>query len=272
MKILKMGGVLGVAQGSVEEPKFIIYEYFGTNKKERPIVFVGKGVTFDTGGLSLKTYEYMIDMHYDMSGGSAALHGVIAASRLGIKKNLVALIPAVENMPSGSSYRPGDILHTMSGKTIEVLNTDAEGRIILADALTYAEKYKPMLVIDIATLTGAAAVALGLRASAIFTKEEKLQRMCVEAGEETGDYLWPMPLWEEYESDIKGTFGDWANVSKIKYGGAITAAIFLYQFAKNYPWVHLDIAPTMSSIEGQYLSKGATGSPIRMLIRFLEKL
>ncbi|MDP6704635.1 MAG: leucyl aminopeptidase family protein, partial [archaeon] len=158
---LGMGGVLGVAQGSSEEPQFIILEYFGGKKSEKPIVLAGKGVTFDTGGLNIKPGDYMYEMHMDMSGGAAVIHAVAAAAKLKIKKNVVALVPAVENMPSGSSYHPGDILKTMSGKTIEVLNTDAEGRVILADALTYAEKYEPRLVVDVATLTGAAVVALG---------------------------------------------------------------------------------------------------------------
>ena len=160
----------------------------------------------------------------------------------------------------------------MSGKTIEVLNTDAEGRIIWADALSYAKKYNPRLVVDVATLTGAALVALGQRASALFTKDEKLEKLFRELGEESGDYLWPLPLWDEYEEDIKGTFGDWANIGKNRYGGAITGAMFLYQFAKDFPWVHLDIAPRMTSIEGEYLAKGAAGAPVRLLIKVLERI
>ena len=211
-------------------------------------------------------------MHMDMSGGAAVIHTIALAARLKIKKNIVGLVPAVENMPSGSSYRPGDILRTMSGKTIEVLNTDAEGRIILADALTYAKKYNPRLVVDVATLTGAAMAALGQRASAIFSRDEKLLRNFAAFGEQSGDYVWPLPLWDEYESEIKGTFGDVANIGKTRYGGAITGAMFLYQFAKdlNCPWVHIDIAPRMTAVEGEYLSKGAAGAPIRLLIKFLS--
>jgi len=170
MKRLKMGAILGVAQGSDEEPKFIILEYKGGRKSEKPIVLVGKGVTFDTGGLNLKPSTGILEMHMDMSGGAAVVHSLVLSSKLKIKKNVIGLIPAVENMPSGSSYRPGDILRSMSGKTIEVLNTDAEGRVILADALTYAKKYKPRLVVDVATLTGAAGAALGQRASATYIR------------------------------------------------------------------------------------------------------
>lgn len=272
MKKLGMNAVLGVAQGSAEEPQFIIAEYMAGPKTEKPIVLVGKGVTFDTGGLNLKPSNYIYEMHMDMSGGAAVIHAVIAAAKLGIKKNIVALVPAVENMPSGSSYRPGDVIKTMSGKTIEVLDTDAEGRVILSDALTYAERYSPRLVVDVATLTGAAEVALGQRASAIFTKDLKLENLFRELGEQSGDYVWPLPLWDEYEDDIKGTFGDWANLGKKpRAGGAITAAIFLYQFAKAYPWVHIDMAPRMTAIEGEFLAKGAAGSPVRLLIKLLEQ-
>ena len=194
------------------------------------------------------------------------------AAKLGIKKNVIGLVPAVENMPSGSSYRPGDVLTSLSGKTIEVLNTDAEGRIILADAITYAKRFKPRLVVDVATLTGAAMAALGQRASALFASDEKFSNMIRHAGEESGDYVWPLPLWEEYEEEIKGTFGDVANVGKTKYGGAITAAVFLHQFAKDLPclWAHIDIAPRMTSIEGEYLAKGAAGAPVRLLAALLE--
>lgn len=271
MQRLKMGGVLGVAQGSVAEPKFIILEYSGGNKTDKPIVFVGKGITFDTGGLNLKPTSGIYEMHMDMSGGAAVASAVLLAAKLKLKKNVVALIPAAENMPSGSSYRPGDIIKTMSGKTIEVLNTDAEGRVVLSDALTYAERYNPALVVDVATLTGAAEVALGQRVSAVFSKDDKITAKLQGLGDESGDYVWPLPLWEEYEADIKGTFGDWANDAKNKFGGAITGAMFLYQFAKKYPWAHIDMAPRMTSIDGDYLAKGATGEPVRLLIKILEK-
>jgi leucyl aminopeptidase len=245
-------------------------EYMAGEVGERPIVLVGKGVTFDTGGLNLKPSEAIYEMHMDMSGGAAVIHTIALAARLKLKRNVVGLVPAVENMPSGSSYRPGDVLRSMSGKTIEILNTDAEGRVILADALHYAKRYKPALVVDVATLTGAAMVALGNKASAIFTKDHELEEQIRSWGEESGDYVWPLPLWEEYEADIKGTFGDWANVGKGKLAGAIAGAIFLYQWAKDYPWVHIDMAPRMTPAEGEHLAKGATGAPVRLLFRILE--
>lgn len=268
MRSLKMGGILGVASGSNEEPKFIILEYKGAS--EDPIVLIGKGVTFDTGGLNLKTGDFIYEMHMDMSGGASVIHAITLAAKLGIKKRIIGLIPAAENMPSGSSYRPGDVLKSMSGKTIEVLNTDAEGRIILADALTYSKRYNPKVVIDVATLTGAAMVALGNKASAIFSRDEKLIKKIEKAGEESGDYVWQLPLWDEYEDEVKGTFGDVANVSKSRYGGAINGAMFLYQFAKDLPWAHIDIAPRMTSSEGEYLAKGAAGAGVRLLTRLLE--
>ncbi len=281
MRRLKMGGVLGVAKGSSEAPQFIIMEYLKGKKGERPVVLVGKGVTFDTGGLNLKPEHGIYEMHMDMSGGAAVVHAIAALARLKVKKNIIGLVPAVENMPSGSSYHPGDQLKTMSGKTIEVLNTDAEGRVILADALTYAKRYNPKLVIDIATLTGSAMSALGQRASAIFTTAPELERALRETGEKTGDFVWPLPLWEEYEEEIKGTFGDFANTGKTRYGGAITGAVFLWQFIKDsstlqsdsgqVPWIHIDIAPRMTTIEGEFLAKGAAGASIALLAHFLRE-
>lgn len=273
MAILKMGGVLGVGMGSTATSQFIILEYRGAKKSEAPVVLIGKGVTFDTGGINLKPSDYILGMNMDMSGGAAVIHALAAAARLKFKKNIVALIPAVENMASGSSYRPGDILRSMSGKTIEVLNTDAEGRIILADALHYAKRYKPVLVIDVATLTGAAMGALGERASALFTKDEALELKFRHLGEASGDYVWPLPLWDEYDDEVKGTFGDVANLGKTRYGGAITAAAFLKQFVDNaYPWVHIDIAPRMTTLPDEFLSKGSAGAPVRLLVKVLETL
>ncbi|MDO8664563.1 MAG: leucyl aminopeptidase [Candidatus Liptonbacteria bacterium] len=278
IKKLGMGGVIGVSKGSAERPRFIIMEYTKGKKDEKPIVLVGKGVTFDTGGLNLKPSSYIYEMHMDMSGGAAVIHTIATLARLKVKKNIIGLVPAVENMPSGSSYHPGDLLKTMNGKTIEVLDTDAEGRVILADALEYSKKYKPELVIDIATLTGAAMAALGQRASAIFSTDLKIENELRVAGEKTGDYVWPLPLWEEYEEEIKGTFGDFANVGKTRYGGAITGAVFLWQFIKGGPssklqapnWVHLDIAPRMTSIESDSLAKGAAGASINLLTYFIR--
>lgn len=270
MQKLRMGGVLGVGKGSAFPAKFIVMEYFGGKKGDAPTVLVGKGVTFDTGGINLKPGDSMLGMNMDMSGGAAVIHALAAAARLKVKKNIVVLVPAVENMPSGTSYRPGDILRSMSGKTIQVDNTDAEGRIILADALTYAKRYHPALVVDVATLTGAALVALGERASALFTQDGDLERRFRELGERSGDYVWPLPLWDEYDAEIKGTFGDVSNLGKTRWGGAITAAAFLKQFADGYPWVHLDIAPRMTAVEGEYLAKGAAGAPVRLLVKLLE--
>ncbi len=286
IRTLKMGAILGVSRGSHEKPRFIVMEYWGARGgkpakilqdktyagKEKPVILVGKGVTFDTGGLSLKPSDGMLGMHLDMSGGAVVIHTIAAIAKLGLKKNVIGLVPAVENMPSGGSYRPGDILKTMSGKTVEVLNTDAEGRLILADALTYAEKYNPKLVIDVATLTGAAVVALGERCSAIFSKEQKLLESIIKHGEEAGEYVWPLPLWEEYEEDVKGYFADLSNVHKdnLRWGGAIEAAVFLYQFAKSYPWVHIDMAPRMVATKSDYLARGSTGEPLKLLVRLIE--
>ncbi len=273
MTAMKMGAVLGVAQGSENEPQFIVLEYKGGGK-EQPIVLAGKGVTFDSGGLSLKPSDSMLEMHMDMSGGAAVIHTIVLAAKLELKKNIVGLIPAVENMPSGGSYRPGDILKSLSGKTIEVLNTDAEGRIILADALTYAERYKPRLVVDVATLTGASMIALGQHASAIMTPSEELEVLFRKLGEESGDYVWPFPLWEEYEDAIKGITGDVSNIASsgnTRHAGVINGGMFLYQFAKNYPWVHVDMAPRMTPAKNDMLAKGATGAPMQLLIKLLEE-
>lgn len=268
MKKLGMGAILGVGKGSDEEPKFIIMEYDGAAGK--PVVLVGKGVTFDTGGLNLKPSSGIYEMHMDMSGGAAVIHTIVAAAKLRIKRRIVALIPAVENMPSGSSYRPGDVLRSMAGHTIEILNTDAEGRVILADALTYAERYKPSTVIDVATLTGAAIGAVGTKANVVFSKDAKLVHELRAAGDRTGDPLWELPLWDDYEADIKGTFGDWANVGKSGQAGSIAGAIFLYQWAKNYRWAHIDIAPRMTAPDGEQLAKGAFGSPVALLLDYLR--
>ena len=245
-------------------------EYYGGKKNDAPFVFVGKGVTFDTGGLNLKPEDHMLDMWMDMCGGAAVISALGAIAKLKLPVNVIGLVPAVENMPGGAGYRPGDLLKSLSGKYIEVLNTDAEGRVILADALTYAEKYKPRLVVDVATLTGACMVALGAQAAGLFTPDDKIANELLTAGEISGDYLWRLPLWEEYEDEVKGTFGDVQNLGKSRYGGAITAAMFLYQFAKKYPWVHIDIAGTMKAVDGQGLAKGATGTGTRVLIELAK--
>ena len=273
MSKLKMEAILSAGRGSDEESKFIIMEYLGGTKKDKPIVLVGKGVTFDTGGINLKPSNSLLGMNMDMSGGASVIHTLALVAKNKIKKNVVGLIPSVENMVSGKSVRPGDVVRSMSGQTIEILNTDAEGRVILADALTYAQKYKPELVVDIATLTGAACVALGERASAIFTSDDNLSKMMEKVGEETGDYVWRLPMWEEYENEIKGSLGDWTNIHNkdSRYGGATYGAIFLYQFIKGYKWAHLDIAPRMTSMAGEYLAGGALGTPVRLLYKMIEE-
>jgi leucyl aminopeptidase len=273
MEKQKMRAILSVGRGSDEESKFIILEYFGGSKTEKPIVLVGKGVTFDTGGINLKPNSSLTGMNMDMSGGAAVIHTVALVAKMKLKKNVIALIPSVENMPSGKSYRPGDVIYSMSGQTIEILNTDAEGRVILADALTYSKKYKPEVVIDVATLTGAAVVALGDRASAVLTDEDDLCKKLEEVGEKTGDYFWRFPLWEEYENEIKGTLGDWTNIHNkdSRAGGVIYAAKFLQQFIKGEKWIHIDMAPRMTSMSGENLAQGALGTPVRALVKFIEE-
>jgi leucyl aminopeptidase len=280
MEKQNMQAILSVGRGSDEESKFIIMEYFGGKKGEKPIVLVGKGVTFDAGGINLKPSSSLLGMNMDMSGGAAVMHTIALVAKMKLKKNVIGLIPSVENMTSGKSYRPGDIIRSMSGLTIEILNTDAEGRVILADALTYAGKYNAEVVIDVATLTGAAAVALGERASALFTNNDNLAKNLEEIAEKTGDHIWRLPMWEEYENDIKGSLGDFTNVHNkdSRYGGAIHGAIFLYQFIKNKKeetetpkWAHLDIAPRMTSMAGENLAIGALGTPVRLLYKFIEE-
>ncbi len=274
MKRLHMGGILGVSAGSDEKPKLIILEYRAGPKNQKPLVIAGKGVTFDSGGLNVKPHPHMYEMHMDMSGGAAVIHGIAAIARLKLPINVVGIIPAVENMPSGSSYRPGDLLKTHSGKVIEVLNTDAEGRVILADALSYAAmQYKPGLLIDFATLTGAASVALGNHCSAIFTQDRKLQDDLLEIGNISGDHVWPLPLWDEYLSEIKGTFGDIANDSpkNSRHGGAVHGAKFLEQFAEGARFAHVDIAPRMTTIESDCLAKGASGVGVRFIVELAKQ-
>ena len=273
MERQKMQAILSVGRGSEEESKFIIMEYAGGKKGDKPIVLVGKGVTFDTGGINLKPSNGLLGMNMDMSGGAAVIHTLALAAKMKLKKNIIGLIPSVENMASGKSYRPGDVIRSMSGQTIEVLNTDAEGRVILADALTYAQKYNPEVVVDVATLTGAAMVALGERASAIFTEDDNLAKMMEKVGEKTDDCVWRLPMWEEYENEIKGSLGDWTNVHNkdSRYGGAIYGAIFLHQFIKGYKWLHIDMAPRMVAMAGENLTVGATGSPVRLLYKFIEE-
>lgn len=282
---LKMGMLLGVARGSRLGPRFIIMEYWGAgkpgkankSKAKQPTIFVGKGITFDTGGLNIKPGDFMLDMHLDMSGGAAVIAAVACAAKLGLKKNIVGLIPAAENAVSDESIRPGDILTSMSGKTVDVLNTDAEGRLVLGDALTYAKRYNPKLVIDVATLTGAALVALGDDASAVMSPDEELSRRIAEWGRESGDYAWPLPLWKVHKQYMKGRFGDVANLrteGNGRYAGTCTGGGFLWHFTEDYDkgtkWAHIDMAPRMTSNHTDNLSKGATGEPTRLLLKIAE--
>lgn len=278
MKKLGMGALLGVSRGSTEDAQLIILEYRGGAKDERPIAIVGKGITFDSGGINIKPSHggSLEEMHMDMSGGAAVIHAVAAAARLKLKRNVVGIVAAAENMVSGSSYRPGDILHSMSGKTIEVLNTDAEGRLVLSDALTYVQKkFSPRLVIDVATLTGAAAVALGTYASAVLSRDEKLSQRVRDLGDRSGDLAWPLPLAPELNATIKSNRADIANIATVspRYGGTIEGAVFLAHFVEEKtPWVHIDIVPRMIAAPGDNLADGATGEPVRLLVECIREL
>jgi leucyl aminopeptidase len=274
IKKQKLNLIEAVGKGSHNEPQFIVMEYWGAkNKKDAPIVLIGKGITYDTGGLNVKPSGAMHDMHMDMSGGSSVMAAIVASAKLGIKKNIVALIPAAENAISSTSMRAGDIVTSHSGTTVEILHTDAEGRLVLADALSYCAKYKPRVIIDVATLTGAALVALGQNASAVMTRDQELESNLRTLGEEAGDLLWPLPLWEEYKTPLKSARADISNIATnfAKWGGCIEGGMFLDAFApKNVPWAHIDMAPRMESIPSDKIAKGSTGEPVRLLIKFLE--
>lgn len=273
------GALLGVARGSVEPPRFLVLEHSGGGKS-KPIVFVGKGITFDSGGIALKPLEApgtdpMWVMRYDMGGAAVALSAVLAAARLKLPLNVVALAPLAENMPSGSAQKPGDIVRSYGGKTIEVLNPDAEGRLVLADALGYAKTLKPRAVIDVATLTGAVKVALGKHAAGMFVKDADLQSRLERAAEATAERVWALPLWDEYNEQIKSDFADVKNTGG-RSAGAITAAKFLEKFADGLRWAHLDIAGTAwvesspDSPKREYLPNGASGYGVRLLVRLLR--
>jgi len=269
MDKLGMGALLGVASGSAQPPKFIIIEYRRGGKKPF-IALVGKTITFDSGGISIKPAENMEKMKDDMSGGAAVLGAVRTAAALNLPLNIVGLLPATENMPGGNAYKPGDVLRTFSGKTIEIVNTDAEGRLILSDALAYACRYEPRVIVDIATLTGACRVALGQEASGMLGNNEELKQKIRDAGEKTGERVWELPLWEGYYDSIKSDIADMKNAGG-RDGGAITAAALLSKFVQKYPWVHLDIAATAwTDKDRPYTPKGATGMGMRLLTQFLR--
>ena len=266
MEKLGMNALLAVAQGSVQPPQFIVIQHQGATTKDAPHVLVGKGITFDTGGISLKPAADMDEMKYDMSGAATVLGVMRAVAEMGLKRNVIGVIPTCENMPSGHATRPGDIVTSMSGQTVEILNTDAEGRLILCDALTYVEKFKPACVVDIATLTGACVIALGAVNTGLFTADDKLAEALIKAGLDAQDPAWRMPLQEDYQELLKSPFADMANVGG-RSAGSVTAACFLWRFTKAYRWAHLDIAGTAWKSGA---AKGATGRPVSLLVEFLK--
>ncbi len=264
MTKLKMNSLLAVGRGSRNESKMIVLKYTGAKKTQKPHVLVGKGITFDTGGISLKPGANMDEMKYDMCGAATVFGTFVAVAEMQLPINLIMIVPAVENMPDGDAYRPGDVVTSYSGKTIEVLNTDAEGRMILCDALTYAQEYKPQVLIDLATLTGACVVALGHVASAVMSKQEQLPQDILNAGIQVNDKAWQLPLWDEYQKQIDTTFADMQNVGGFA-GGSITAGCFLSRFCDDVNWAHIDIAGTAWNNK----KEGATGRPVAMMVQYL---
>ena len=262
---LGMGSLLSVSRGSREPAKLIVMEYAGSDRKDAPLALVGKGLTFDAGGISLKPAAAMDEMKYDMCGGASVFGTLVAAAEQNLPVNLVGIVPSSENLPDGAANKPGDIVTSMAGKTIEILNTDAEGRLILCDALTYARRYKPQAVIDVATLTGACVIALGAPASGLFTKNDALADALLAAGEESGDRAWRMPVWDDYQEQLDSPFADVANVGG-RSAGAVTAACFLARFTEELNWAHLDIAGTAWTTGA---NKGATGRPVSLLTRYV---
>tara|TARA_B110000495_G_scaffold156697_1_gene140250 strand:- start:77 stop:919 length:843 start_codon:yes stop_codon:yes gene_type:complete len=267
MNRLKMGSLLSVSAGSAEEAKLIVMEYRGAKADSKPHVLVGKGVTFDTGGISLKGGAGMDEMKFDMCGAASVIGAMATVAQLKLPINIVGLVGAVENMPSSTATKPGDIVTSMAGKTIEVLNTDAEGRLVLCDVLTYAERYKPRSVIDIATLTGAAVATFGSVVTAMLSNDEKLAKSLIDCGQNSLDRVWQLPLWEEYQPLLNSNFADIANIGGPR-AGTITAACFLSRFAEKFKWAHLDIA---GSAWHSGARKGATGRPVALLVEYLSK-
>jgi leucyl aminopeptidase len=265
MQELGMNALLGVARGSRNPPRFIILRYTGAGKDEKPVVLIGKGITFDTGGISLKPGDNMDQMKYDMCGAAGVIGTFEACAKMQLPLNLVVIVAAAENMPDGDAYRPGDVITSMSGQTIEVLNTDAEGRMVLCDALTYAQRFEPAALIDVATLTGACVVALGHHASGLMSKSDSLVSELVTAGNEIVDRAWRLPLWDEYQTQLDTPFADMKNIGGMP-GGSITAGCFLSRFAKDQNWAHIDIAGSAWKWGTQ---EGATGRPVGLLSQFL---
>jgi len=262
---LGMGSFLGVTKGSEEPPKLIVMQHLKGRQDQKPVVLVGKGITFDTGGISLKPGAEMDEMKYDMCGAASVLGTFKTIAEMDLPLNVVGIIPTCENMPDGRATRPGDVLTSMSGLTIEVLNTDAEGRLILCDALTYAERFEPSAVVDIATLTGACVIALGHHATGLFSNNDDLAKELLQAGESALDRAWHMPLWDDYQPQLDSNFADMGNIGG-RAAGSITAACFLSRFAKKYDWAHLDIAGTAWKSGKE---KGGTGRPVPLLTEFL---
>jgi len=262
---LKMGSFLSVAKGSRQPPRLIVMEYHGSKKAGHPVVLVGKGITFDSGGISIKPGAAMDEMKYDMCGAASVFGTLLAVSELKLPINVVGVVPTCENLPDGNASKPGDIVTSMSGQTIEILNTDAEGRLILCDALTYSEKFKPRAVVDIATLTGACVVALGKQASGLLGNDQALMDKLISAGQRSDDRTWQLPLWEEYQDQLKSNFADMANIGG-RDAGTITAACFLARFTKKLKWAHLDIAGVAWDSGA---NKGATGRPVPLLVNYL---
>ncbi len=265
MAKLGMNTLLAVSKGSRQPPKFIVLEYKGGSAKRKPVALVGKGITFDTGGISIKPAAEMDEMKYDMCGAASVLGTMKAVAEMKLPLNVVGIIPTCENMPDGQATRPGDIVTSMNGLTVEILNTDAEGRLILCDALTYTERFEPEAVVDIATLTGACVIALGHHASGLFANQDALAEELLAAGETAADRAWHMPLWDEYHDSLKSNFADLPNIGG-RAGGSITAACFLSRFATKFDWAHLDIAGTAWRSGA---AKGATGRPVGLLAHFL---
>jgi leucyl aminopeptidase len=267
---LEMGGLLAVNRGSSQEPRFVVLEY-SPARARKTVCLVGKGITFDSGGISIKPAEKMEEMKFDMCGAATVIGSIQAAARLRLPVRVVAVFAATENLPGGNAYKPGDIITMMSGKTVEIVNTDAEGRMILADALHYAARFKPDHLIDYATLTGACVVALGAEATGLFSTDDELARKLIDAGEQVGERFWRMPAWDEYKEYIRSEWADMKN-SGGRWGGAITAAVFLKQFVTCPSWAHLDIAGTAYSDDGAKGPRGATGAGVRATVEFLQSL
>jgi len=275
---LKMGLYNAVGRGSDEKSKFIIINYKGGKSKDKPEVMVGKGVCYDTGGLSLKPGKAMLEMHMDMTGASVVASALYVLAKNEVKKNIIAVIPTVENAISAKAYRPGDILTAYDKTTVEIKNTDAEGRLILADAISYSlDKFKPNKIVDVATLTGASLIAVGQKSSVILTNSKKMEEDFREIGERTFDRVWPLPTWDDFKANISSNFADIANLGKNSYGGVITAGMFLKYFVdkkndkKDIEWTHIDMAPRMDSAPGEGLAPGSVGEPLHLLVEYFAK-